>query len=112
MNLAEQLGPVPGDEAPTSPLSVFFEGIITALLQFTDRADNEANCRTSAYEAISTLAMYSANVNDKANDDRNRYVCTDASCIGLYSNCPRRCFDCFRSIRNNNGYGKSNFGCR
>lgn len=64
MNLAEQLGPVLGDEAPTSPLSLYFDGIITALLQFTERADNEANCRTSAYEAISTLAMYSANVRD------------------------------------------------
>jgi importin subunit beta-1 len=62
MNLAEQLGPSIGDDAPTSPLSMFFEGIITALLQFTERSNNEANCRTSAYEAISSLAMCSANV--------------------------------------------------
>lgn len=61
MNLAEQLGPAIGEEKGTSTLSVFFEGIITALLQFTERGDNESNCRTSAYEAISTLAMYSAN---------------------------------------------------
>lgn len=64
MNLAEQLGP--GEGAVTSPLSVFFEGIITALLQFTERANNEANCRTSAYEAISTLAMCSADVSSRA----------------------------------------------
>jgi importin subunit beta-1 len=62
MNLAEQLGPSIGDDVPTSPLSIFFEGIITALLQFTERSNNEANCRTSAYEAISSLAMCSANV--------------------------------------------------
>lgn len=62
MNLAEQLGPSIGDGVPSSPLSVYFEGIITALLQFTERGNNEANCRTSAYEAISTLAMCSADV--------------------------------------------------
>ncbi|KAI8976845.1 armadillo-type protein [Pilobolus umbonatus] len=60
MNLAEQLGPTSSDEAPTSPLSPFFEYIISALLRFTERSDNESNCRTSAYEAISSLAMYSA----------------------------------------------------
>ncbi|KAL0092485.1 armadillo-type protein [Phycomyces blakesleeanus] len=61
MSLAEQLGPSLGDEVPTSPLSMYYEGITTALLQFTDRCDNEANCRTSAYEAIATLVMHSAN---------------------------------------------------
>ncbi|KAG0793841.1 hypothetical protein G6F62_008345 [Rhizopus arrhizus] len=114
MNLAEQLGPVPGDEAPTSPLSVFFEGIITALLQFTDRADNEANCRTSAYEAISTLAMYSANdciqtvqgvvltVLDRLEttmamenqildaDDRANHSELQSSLLGVLTNCIRR----------------------
>lgn len=62
MNLAEQLGPAVGEEAPTSALSGYFEGIVTALLQFTERADNESNCRTSAYEAVSSLVMFSANV--------------------------------------------------
>ncbi|KAJ8657351.1 hypothetical protein O0I10_006904 [Lichtheimia ornata] len=61
MNLAEQLGPMLGEEMPSSTLSMYFEGIVTALLQFTERADNEANCRTSAYEAISSLVMFSAN---------------------------------------------------
>ncbi|CAO3686062.1 unnamed protein product [Rhizopus stolonifer] len=61
INLAERLGPSLGEPVPTSPLSGFFDGIISALLQFTDRADNESNCRTSAYEAISSLAVYSAN---------------------------------------------------
>jgi importin subunit beta-1 len=42
-------------------MSAYFEGIITALLQFTEKSDNEANSRTSAYEAVSSLIIYSAN---------------------------------------------------
>ncbi|KAF7725991.1 karyopherin beta [Apophysomyces ossiformis] len=61
MNLAEQLGPALGTDVPSCSLSMYFDGIVNALLQFTERADNEANCRTSAYEAIATLAMFSAN---------------------------------------------------
>ncbi|ORY97378.1 armadillo-type protein [Syncephalastrum racemosum] len=61
MNLAERLGPAVGEEAPTSPLSPYSDGMIEALMQFTDRSDNEANCRTSAYEAISSIILYSAN---------------------------------------------------
>ncbi|ORZ20333.1 armadillo-type protein [Absidia repens] len=60
MNLAEQLGPIPGSGEATNPLSPYFEGIVTALLQFTERSNNEANCRTSAYEAVSSLIMYSS----------------------------------------------------
>ncbi|KAI9277599.1 armadillo-type protein [Sporodiniella umbellata] len=114
MNLAEQLGPSIGDEAPHSPLSPFFEGIITALLQFTDRTDNEANCRTSAYEAISTLAMFSANdciqtvqnvvltVLDRLErtmamegqildaDDRANHSELQSSLLGVLTNCVRR----------------------
>ncbi|KAI8888288.1 ARM repeat-containing protein [Backusella circina FSU 941] len=114
MNLAEQLGPVMGDEAPTSPLSVFFEGIITALLQFTETAENEANCRTSAYEAISTFCMFSANdcetvvqrvvlaVLDRLEatmamenqildaDDRANHSELQSSLLGVLTNCVRR----------------------
>lgn len=71
MNLAEQLGPMLGEEMPSSTLSMYFEGIITALLQFTERADNEANCRTSAYEAISSLVMFSANVSMQLDDSQS-----------------------------------------
>lgn len=114
MNLAEQLGPIPGDEAPSSPMSPFFEGIIHALLQFTERSNNEANCRTSAYEAISTLAMYSANdcintvqfiiltVLDRLEvtmamenqildaDDRASHSELQSSLLGVLTNCIRR----------------------
>lgn len=114
MNLAEQLGPAPGDEVPSSPMSPFFEGIIHALLQFTERSNNEANCRTSAYEAISTLAMYSANdcistvqfiiltVLDRLEvtmamenqildaDDRASHSELQSSLLGVLTNCIRR----------------------
>lgn len=55
MNLAEHIGGGDDLNTPTCALSVYFEGIVGALLQFTDRQNNEANCRTSAYEALSTL---------------------------------------------------------
>ncbi|CAO3657774.1 unnamed protein product [Umbelopsis ramanniana] len=55
MNLAEHIGGGDDLNTPTCPLSMYFEGIVGALLQFTDRQNNEANCRTSAYEALSTL---------------------------------------------------------
>lgn len=111
MNLAEQLG---SDQSDTSPLSPFFEGIIAALLQFTDRSDNEANCRTSAYEAISTLAMFSANdcintvqrivltILDRLeaamsmesqilnNDDRTNHSELESSLLGVLASCIRR----------------------
>ncbi|CDS08530.1 hypothetical protein LRAMOSA09891 [Lichtheimia ramosa] len=61
MNLAEQTGPAIGTDAPTAPLSMYFEHVVNALLQFTERATNEANGRTSAYEATSSLVMFSAN---------------------------------------------------
>ncbi|OBZ82225.1 Importin subunit beta-1 [Choanephora cucurbitarum] len=114
INLAEQLCPSLGEEVPTSVLSVYFEGIITALLQFTDRADNEANCRTSAYEAISSLAMFSANdciptvqrivltILDRLEttmameaqildaDDRASHSELQSSLLGVLTNCIRR----------------------
>ncbi|KAI7907779.1 armadillo-type protein [Cokeromyces recurvatus] len=114
MSLAEQLGPAIGEEAPTSALSIFFEGIITALLQFTERSNNEANCRTSAYEAISALAMYSANdcistvqrivltILDRLEttmamesqildaDDRANHSELQSSLLGVLTNCIRR----------------------
>ncbi|KAI8646872.1 armadillo-type protein [Parasitella parasitica] len=112
MNLAEQLRQEDG--APTSPLSVFFEGIITALLQFTEGGNNEANCRTSAYEAMSTLAVCSANdctstvqgivlaVLDRLEktmvmegqildaDDRAGHSELQSSLLGVLTNCIRR----------------------
>ncbi|KAI7885662.1 ARM repeat-containing protein [Lichtheimia hyalospora FSU 10163] len=114
MNLAEQLGPMLGEEMPSSTLSMYFEGITTALLQFTERADNEANCRTSAYEAISSLVMFSANdcipmvqkivltILDRLDasiamenqivgaDDRADHSELQSSLLGVLTNCIRR----------------------
>ncbi|RUP05746.1 hypothetical protein BC936DRAFT_140503 [Jimgerdemannia flammicorona] len=60
MNLAEQLGSPDSSELQSSALSMYFPGVISALIQFTDRSDNEANSRTSAYEAVSTLITNAA----------------------------------------------------
>ncbi|KAI8354340.1 armadillo-type protein [Mortierella sp. GBAus27b] len=63
MNLAEQLQGEQGPESPTSLMSPFFDGIITALMRITDRSSNEAFARTSAYEAISIMVTHSAKDN-------------------------------------------------
>ncbi|KAI8052236.1 armadillo-type protein [Syncephalis plumigaleata] len=59
MNLGQQLG----DDVELKDsylLSPFFEGITTALMQVSDRPDNENNARTSVYEALSTIIAYAA----------------------------------------------------
>ncbi|KAK9709325.1 karyopherin Kap95, partial [Basidiobolus ranarum] len=58
MTLSEQLGEDP--DADTYALSPYCEGIISSLMRITDTSNNEANARTSAYEAISTLVTTSA----------------------------------------------------
>ncbi|KAK4052277.1 karyopherin Kap95 [Microbotryomycetes sp. JL221] len=55
MNLAEQLAEA---EAETSVLSPYYDGIVQALLRLAQRDTNESNARTSAYEALSTLAAH------------------------------------------------------
>ncbi|KAF9904396.1 karyopherin beta [Linnemannia zychae] len=60
MNLADQLEGEQGPDSPTSHMSPFFNGIITALMRITERNSNEAFARTSAYEAISILVTHSA----------------------------------------------------
>ncbi|KAJ2842410.1 karyopherin Kap95, partial [Coemansia brasiliensis] len=57
MNLTEQLG---GTDIKTYPLSQYFEGIITTLMRITETNVNENNSRTSAYEAMATLASTGA----------------------------------------------------
>ncbi|KAF9987608.1 karyopherin beta [Modicella reniformis] len=63
MNLAEQLEGEQGPDSPTSLMSPYFDGIITALMRITDRNTNEAFARTSAYEAISIMVTHSAKDN-------------------------------------------------
>ncbi|CAG8581787.1 354_t:CDS:10, partial [Dentiscutata heterogama] len=59
MSLSDQFG---SKETPQSTyhLSAYFEGIITALLETTERSTNESNSRTSAYECISILVQGAA----------------------------------------------------
>ena len=59
MNLAEQLGSESSD-TQTSTMTPYYEQTLNALLSLTERAGNENNSRTSAYEAISTLVNYAA----------------------------------------------------
>ncbi|GAA5883022.1 hypothetical protein JCM1840_004096 [Sporobolomyces johnsonii] len=58
MNLAEQLG---DSGAETSPLSNYYDGLVSALLRLAEKGTNEANSRTSAYEALSTLVTHAPN---------------------------------------------------
>lgn len=65
MNLSEQMGAnaLPMEEdapAASSPLSPFFEGIVTSLLQATGRPSNESNSRTSAYESLASAVTHCA----------------------------------------------------
>ncbi|KAM0786088.1 hypothetical protein ACM66B_006899 [Microbotryomycetes sp. NB124-2] len=55
MNLAEQLADA---ESDTSVLSPFYDPLVTALLNLAQKDTNEQNARTSAYEALSTLAAH------------------------------------------------------
>ena len=65
MNLCEQLGgpaqmTADGSDAPTAPISPYFEAIVNNLLQFTQRDNNEANSRTTAYECLASAASNGA----------------------------------------------------
>ncbi|KAI0060137.1 karyopherin Kap95 [Artomyces pyxidatus] len=57
MNLADGLYEIydPNEDPASGPLSPYFHGIVTALLQVTETATNESNYRTSAYEAITSF---------------------------------------------------------
>lgn len=49
------------DEAPTTPMSPFYQGLLDTLMRSSEaRQTNEGNARTAAYEAIADLATHSA----------------------------------------------------
>ncbi|KAG6866308.1 hypothetical protein C0991_005775 [Blastosporella zonata] len=61
MNLADQYGLYYEDDAErpgSGPLSPYYEGVVQALLRVTESASNEANFRTSAYEAITSYLSH------------------------------------------------------
>lgn len=60
MNLTEQLNH-DGPRQQTAPMSRYYETLVPALLQAASRNNNENSCRTSAYEALSTMVIFSAN---------------------------------------------------
>jgi len=62
-NLAQQMGGGLGagsGTAQSSVLSPYYNGLLETLMNVTNRANNEGNARTAAYEALSDLALYSA----------------------------------------------------
>ncbi|WOO82023.1 Importin subunit beta-1 [Vanrija pseudolonga] len=61
-NLVSQLLPAGdfGDEPPTSPMSVYYEGVFKALMPVSEQPSNESNCRSAAYQTISTFISCSA----------------------------------------------------
>ncbi|KIM58066.1 hypothetical protein SCLCIDRAFT_1218905 [Scleroderma citrinum Foug A] len=63
MNLADQLEYLEDEAEPsqTNHLSPYYEGVINALLRVTETASNEANFRTSAYEAITSYVTHATN---------------------------------------------------
>jgi importin subunit beta-1 len=63
MNLADQLGYIEeeSDSPQTGHLSPYYEGVVNALLRVTETTSNEANFRTSAYEAITSYATHATN---------------------------------------------------
>ncbi|ODQ66255.1 ARM repeat-containing protein [Nadsonia fulvescens var. elongata DSM 6958] len=59
MNLTEQLGH-DGSHTDSTPISPYYQQLIPALLASASRNDNENSSRTSAYEALATLVIFSA----------------------------------------------------
>ncbi|KAF8548410.1 ARM repeat-containing protein [Imleria badia] len=62
MNLADQLGYLEeeNESSQTAHLSPYYEGIVNALLRITETTSNEANFRTSAYEAITSYVTHAS----------------------------------------------------
>ncbi|KAF8841836.1 ARM repeat-containing protein [Paxillus ammoniavirescens] len=63
MNLADQLGYLEeeSESSQTGHLSPYYEGVVNALLRVTETTSNEANFRTSAYEAITSYVTHATN---------------------------------------------------
>lgn len=59
MNLTEQLNHDSVQEE-TSPMSPFYGPLIPLLLELASKGENENSCRSSAFEALSSLAIFSS----------------------------------------------------
>lgn len=59
INILEQLCK-DASQQQTSVMSVYYETFVPALVQLTDKSDNDFNSRASAYEALSAFVSYSA----------------------------------------------------
>jgi importin subunit beta-1 len=116
MNLTEQLNR-DGPSQQVAPMSLYYEALVPALLQAASRSDNENSCRTSAYEALSTMVIFSASdviqivmslsgeilsrlaatiqlqSQIVGNDDRNNLEELQINLLGLLTNIIRRVSD-------------------
>ncbi|CAM9022988.1 hypothetical protein WICANDRAFT_81407 [Wickerhamomyces anomalus NRRL Y-366-8] len=59
INIVEQLNQT-AQQDETSPLSQYYPALVPILIQVSGRSDNEYSARASAYEALSTLVLFSA----------------------------------------------------
>ncbi|KAH3682565.1 hypothetical protein WICPIJ_006477 [Wickerhamomyces pijperi] len=59
INIVEQIN-ADYQHQQTSPMSQFYPALIPILLEASNRLDNEYSARASAYEALSTLVLYSS----------------------------------------------------
>jgi len=59
INIVEQLNQT-AQQDETSPLSQYYQNLVPILIQVSGRSDNEYSARASAYEALSTLVLFSA----------------------------------------------------
>ena len=83
INLLEQLCH-DAQQQQTSPLSQYFPQLVPAILQVSSRDENDGGARTSSYEALSSLVLYSAQsdvqfVQQIATEGMNRLTATMSS---------------------------------
>lgn len=82
MNLTEQVNN-DGPRSETSPMSQYYTALVSTLLNFASKNDIEPSSRASAYEALSTLVIFSARdvlqtVNELASEVTSRLQATIA----------------------------------
>lgn len=60
INIVEQLN-ADASQEETSVISRYYNSLVPILLEVSNKSDNEYSARAAAYEALSTLVMYSSN---------------------------------------------------
>lgn len=89
ISLLEQLA-ADGAHQETTIMSKYYETFVPALIQLSDKKDNEFNSRASAYETLSAFVTYSANdtmpiIHSIATEILNRLDATIAMQLQVYN---------------------------